>query len=136
MKEKNSLLSNEEKTSCRSAVGQLNWLAGKSRSDIRFSVIEARGGSQAGQIIFLTDGKSNTCPLWNYSKIKRVLKSTKAAEALPFLEGCDVAMFINKLVSELLLDDEKQLNIIAYTNNRSLYHAMHSLKQTLQLCAK
>ena len=29
------------------------------------------GGSQAGQIIFLTDDKSNTCPLyWNASKIK------------------------------------------------------------------
>ena len=111
-------MSNEEKT-CRSAVGQLNWVAGISRPDIIFSVCEAstnfkqatvadvlyvnkiiknvknykntilinfpqlnlnsvklqlftdasfnnipNGGSQAGQIIFLTDDKSNTCPLY------------------------------------------------------------------------
>ena len=117
-KKKSSLLSNEEKT-YRSAVGQLNWVAGISRPDIIFSVCEAstnfkqatvadvlyvnkiiknvknykntilinfpqlnlnsvklqlftdasfnnipNGGSQAGQIIFLTDDKSNTCPLY------------------------------------------------------------------------
>ena len=117
LKEKNSLLSNEEKTSYRSAVGQLNWVAEISRPDISFSVCEAstkfkqatvadvlyvnkiiknlknsknainfpqlnlnniklqlftdaifdnlpNGGSQAGQIIFLTDDKSNTCALY------------------------------------------------------------------------
>ena len=35
-------------------------------------------------------------------------------------EGCDVAMYINKLVSKLLFHDEKQLNIIAYTDHQSL----------------
>ena len=128
MKEKNSLLSNEEKTSYRSAVGQLNWVAGPSRPDIGFSVCESstkfkqatvadvlyvnkiiknlknsknainfpqlnlnniklqlftdaifnnlpNGGSQAGQIIFLTDDKSHTCPLYsNSSQIKRVVR--------------------------------------------------------------
>ena len=141
MKEKNSLLSNEKKTSCRSAVGQLNWVAGISRPDISFPVCEPstkfkqfnssrctisqqynrkcknskneirfpqlnlnniklqlfsdasfnnlpNGGSQAGQIIFLTDAKSNTCPLyWNSSKIKRVAKSTIAAETLSLQKG-------------------------------------------------
>ena len=38
---KNSLLSNEEKTSYRSDAGQLNWVAGISRPDISFSVCEA-----------------------------------------------------------------------------------------------
>ena len=38
---KNSLLSNEEKTSYRSAVGHLNWVAEISRPDISFSVCEA-----------------------------------------------------------------------------------------------
>ena len=41
LKEKNSLLSREEKTAYRSAVGQLNWVAGISRPDISFSVCEA-----------------------------------------------------------------------------------------------
>ena len=41
LKKKNSLLSNEEKTSYRSAVEQLNWIAGISRPDMSFSVCEA-----------------------------------------------------------------------------------------------
>ena len=36
LKEKNSLLFNEEKTSYRSAVGQLNWVDGISRPDMSF----------------------------------------------------------------------------------------------------
>ena len=55
-----------------------------------------------------------------------------AAEALPRAEGRDAAIYINKLVSELLFPDDKQLNIIAYTDNESLYHAVHTLKQTLE----
>ena len=89
------------------------------------------GESQPGQIFFLTDDKGNTCPLyWNSSKIKRVVRSTIAAETLPISEGCDVAMYINNLVSELLFHDGRQLNIIAYTDNQSLYDAAHTLKQT------
>ena len=174
-------MSREEKTAYRSAVGQLNWVAGISRPDISFSVCEAsakfkqatiadvlhankiikngksstneirfpqlnlnnielqlftdaslnnlpNGGNQAGQIIFLTDDKNNTYPLyWNSSKIKRVARSTIAVETLSLSEGCDVAMYINKLVSELLFYDGKQLNIIAYTDNQSLYMMLHIL---------
>ena len=91
------------------------------------------GGSSAGQVIFLTDDKTNTCPLyWNSSEIKRVVGSTIAAETLSLSEGCDVATHVNKLVSELLFHDGKQLNIIAYTDNQTLYDAAHTLKQTLE----
>ena len=41
-------------------------------------------------------------------------------------------MYINKSVSEILYHDGKQLNIIAYTDNQSLYDAAHTLKQTLE----
>ena len=44
--------------------------------------------------IFVTDDKSNTCPLcWNSFKIKRVIRSTIAAETLSLSDGCDVAMY-------------------------------------------
>ena len=185
-KERNSSLTNEEKTLYRSAVGQLNWVAGMSRPDISFSVCEAstkfkqatiadviyvnkiirnlknsnhvikfpqlnlenlklqlftdacynnlpNGGSQGGQIIFLTDDKNNTCAFyWNSSRIKRVVRSTISAETLSLSEGCDVAIYVDKLVSELLYHDGKLLDITAYTNNQSLYDAAHSTKQTLE----
>ena len=73
----------------------------------------SNGGSQAGQIFFLTDDKSKTSPLyWNSSKIKWVVRSTIAVETSSLSEGCDVGMYINKLVSELLCHDGKQLNTI------------------------
>ena len=51
-------------------------------------------------------------------------------ETLSLSEGCDVAMYINKLVPGLF-HDGKQLNIIAYTDNQSLHDGAHTLKQTL-----
>ena len=45
-------------------------------TDASFNNLSNRG-SQAGHIIFSTDDKSNTCPLyWNSSKIKRIARST------------------------------------------------------------
>ena len=41
MPDHNSLLTEAERTQYRSAVGQLNWVAGISRPDINFSVCEA-----------------------------------------------------------------------------------------------
>ena len=41
-------------------------------------------------------------------------------------------MYINKLVSELLFHDGKQLNIIAYTDNQSLFDVAHTFKTNLR----
>ena len=88
---------------------------------------------QAGQIIFLTDDKRNTCPLYsNSSKIKRVTRSTITAKALHLSKGCNEAIHINRLVSELLFHDGKHLNITVYADNRGLYNAAHTIKQTLE----
>ena len=186
MKDRKSPLTASENTLYRSAVGQLNWIAGISRPDISFSVCESstkfanptiadihhvnkiirnvknsksiikfpkldlkttkiqlftdasfnnlpNGGSQAGQIIFLTDSYNNCCPIyWNSSKIKRVVRSTIAAETLSLSDGCDVAIYANKLISEIVSPDGKMLEILAYTDNQSLYDAAHSMKQTLE----
>ena len=40
---------------------------------------------------------------WNSSKIKRVVRSTIAAEMLALSDGCDVAIYINRLVSLVIL---------------------------------
>ena len=78
-------------------------------------------GSLAGLIIFLTDLQNRTCPLyWNSSKIKRVVCSTSAAKTLSLSDGCDVAMYINRLVLKIVLVDGSQLDIITYTDNQSL----------------
>ena len=73
------------------------------------------------------------CPLyWNASKIERVVHSTTAAETLSLVDGCDVAIYINNMLTELLHTKPNCLSITAYTNNQSLYDTVHSMKQTLE----
>ena len=79
--------------------------------------------------------KATHAHFWNSSKIKRLARSTIAPETLSLSKGCNAAMYINmKHVSIRIIIwyyDEKQF-IIPYTDNQSLYHAAHSLKQTLE----
>ena len=87
------------------------------------------GGSQAGQIIFLSDSRNNCCPVyWNSSKIKRVVRSRLAAETLALSDGCDVTFYVNKLLSKLVHADRDSLSVTAYTENKSLHDAVHSTK--------
>ena len=74
------------------------------------------------------------CLYWNSSKIKRVVHSTIAAETLSLVHGCDVAIYINNLLSEILHTQPNCLSITAYTDNQSVYDAVHSIKQTLVKC--
>ena len=69
---------------------------------------------------------------WKSSKIKRDVCSTIATETLSLSDGCDVAIYINRLVSEILPVDGSQLDIITYTDNQNLYDAVNSMKQTLE----
>ena len=63
------------------------------------------GSSEAGQIIFLSDSRNSCCPVyWNLSKIKRVVRSTLAAETLTS-DGCNVSFYVNKVLSELIHTD-------------------------------
>ena len=42
-------------------------------------------------MIFLTDFHRKCCPLiWNSSKVKKVVRSTLAAETLAHNEGCEI----------------------------------------------
>ena len=64
------------------------------------------GSSEAGQIIFLSDSRNNCCPVyWNLSKIKRVVRSTLAAETLALSDGCDESFYVNKVLCELIHAD-------------------------------
>ena len=90
------------------------------------------GDRQTGQIIFLTDGKSKTCQLyWNSSKNQKSSKINHSSRGIVSFRRVWCS-YIKKLVSELLFHDGKRLNIIAYTDNWSIYDAVHTLKQTLE----
>ena len=63
-------------------------------------------------------------------KVKIVVHSTIAAQSL--VDGCDVTIYINNLLSELLHTKPNCLSITTYTDNQSLYEAVHSMKKTLE----
>ena len=88
------------------------------------------GGSQGGQIVFLVDKNNNSCPLaWKSNRIKRVVKSTLAAETLSFVEGCDMGIFMSKIVSEIITGaNSSSLPVTCMTDNKSLYDAAHTTR--------
>ena len=179
---KNSDLSEQEKASYRSLVGQLNWIATQTRPDIAFEVcelssmfktatvaellrlnklvlklqknniilsfpgmqsldeciIEAYADasfanlngsfSQGGFVIFLKDNQDNRCPVfWESRRVKRVVKSTLAAETLALIDCAETAIYIKHILQELSKGFE--IPIHCYTDNKSLADSLASKKQ-------
>ena len=84
---------------------------------------------------FLCDDNNKCCPLsWNSSRIRRVVRSTIGAETLSLIEGCDTALYISEMVSEISkrmnTKAPSPVNIEALTDNQSLFDTIHSTKQT------
>ena len=75
--------------------------------------------SAGGFIIFLADNKGNVCPLyWESRKIRRVVKSTLAAETLAAADAIDNAYYIGEILSEILFKNKKDIPIDLYVDNK------------------
>ena len=95
-------------------------------SDASFKSLPG-GASQGGFILLLSDETGNICPLqWKSKKIKRVVKSTLAAECLALQEACETAFYLKSILAEILGIDISQIKIDCYTDNRSLRDSLHS----------
>lgn len=83
--------------------------------------------SMGAYVVFLIGENKRCCPLvWNASKIKRVVRSTLAAEALSLMLGLEAALYVRSILSELLITPK--IPVIAYVDNRSVVEAVHSTK--------
>ena len=88
------------------------------------------GGSQGSLLVFIVDeqGISNLL-CWQSSKIKRVVRSTLAAETLALSNCIDSSIYIAKLYQEILYGNSNQtLPIEIYTDNKSLVASLYSAK--------
>ena len=88
-------------------------------------------GSQGGFIILIIGSNNKYAPLkWQSRKIKRVVKSTLAAETMALLEGTECCFLIKSTLLGILglSNDTNLLRIKAITDNKSLYDAVHSTK--------
>ena len=87
------------------------------------------GASQGGYVILLSDKEGNTCPIhWQSRKIKRIVKSTLAAECLALQEACETAFYLKTVLTEILNRSKKDIHIDCFTDNKSLVDSLHSSK--------
>ena len=97
-------------------------------SDASFANLPG-GGSQGGFIILLRDPVGSRCPIyWQTRKIRRVVKSTLAAEALALLDCAEAAVYVAAVMSELAHCVSK-VKIHCYIDNKSLLDALYSSKR-------
>ena len=72
---------------------------------------------------------SDACIIsWSSTKVKRVVRSTIAAEALSLQEGLEDAMYLKTLITELLPKQDNSLPIVAIVDNKSVIEALNSTK--------
>ena len=92
------------------------------------------GGSQGGYIIFLVGSNNKYMPIaWQSKRIKRIVKSTLAAETLAMVDMAEACIYYRKLLLELLQleDNSTNIEIICKTDNSCHYDAVHSITQIL-----
>ena len=97
-------------------------------SDAAFGNLVDGVSSGGGHVIFLADNSSRCALLaWKANKIRRVVRSTMAAEALALEECLEHAIYLRSLLKEMtggLIDPR----IEAWTDNRDTYAAVYSTK--------
>ena len=90
------------------------------------------GGSQGGYVIFLQGETGKYLPIsWQSKRIKRVVKSTLAAETLAMVDAAEAAVYYRKFLLDLLglCDSIRVVPIVCCTDNSSMYDAVHSSTQ-------
>ena len=98
-------------------------------SDASHSNLPDGVSSAGGFVIFLVDGQSNACPLyWESRKIRRVVKSTLAAETLAAADAIDSAYYIGHILSQILSDGKSKIPIELFVDNKSLFDNVYSVK--------
>ena len=86
-------------------------------------------GSTHGSIAWICDNSGKCCPLfWQSKKIKRVVRSTLAAEALSLQEGLEASVYFRHLIEEILGLMKGTIDIYAFVDNKSVIESVYSTK--------
>ena len=84
--------------------------------------------SQGAHVIFLK-GKRNFSPVtWQSKKIRRIVKSTLAAEALALDDAADSCFYLKTLLQEVTGSSKECFPITLKTDSRNLHDAVYSTK--------
>ena len=84
-------------------------------------------GSQGGFLCFLVDRNGVYCPIaWQSRKVKRVVKSTLAAECLCAVEAAELTVYIAELIRNVFQNPSMSIDTFVYCDNKNLVNAVHS----------
>ena len=98
-------------------------------TDASLGNINEGTGSTGAHIVWLMDNSGRCCPVnWKAHKIKRVVRSTLAAETLSLQEGLETAYYYRQMVEEILGLESKTIPIEAYIDNKSVIEAILSTR--------
>ena len=86
------------------------------------------GGSQGGYVIFLSDGDKLSPIAWQSRRLRRIVKSTLAAETLALLDVAEAGIYLENLLCELLNLNPGRFPVKCYVDNKSLVEAVYSTK--------
>ena len=104
-------------------------LAVKIYSDASFQNLPDQVSSGRGHVIFLTGDDNLAATLaWNSNKVKRVVGSTIAAEALSLQAAISHGFYLKEILIEIQGVDKEDIPIKAYTDSRNLYEAVYLTK--------
>ena len=96
-------------------------------SDAAWANLPDEVSSTMGYVIFLVGDEEKCAPLcWKSNKIKRVVRSTLAAETLALVEMIEMMVYVRSLLKETGLFTTNPL--IAVVDNQSLRDAIYSTK--------
>ncbi len=94
-------------------------------SDASFNNLP-NAGTQGSYVTFLVDQNGCFCPIaWQSRKVRRVIKSTIAAECLAAVEAAEMSIFLAYLVKDIL-ELPKLIDTFVYCDNKNLVNAAHS----------
>ena len=99
-----------------------------SYSDASYANLPDKTNSTLGYIIWLVGDYNICCPLsWRANKIKRICRSTLAAEKMALVEGLEECQYLRALLYELQIFITENY-ISCYVDNMSLCDAVYSMK--------
>ena len=113
-------------------LGNLNNIKIVTYSDASHANLPDGTSSAGGFMVFLQGENGNSCPIyWESKKIKRVVRSTLAAETLASSESIETSYYVRNLLIGILnkTENNKDFHIIAHVDNKSLYENVYSTKK-------
>ena len=81
------------------------------------------GGSQGAYVVYLSDGVSRSLVSWQSRKLRRIVKSTLAAETLSPIDGAECGILIQKILCDSFGISS---NIQCFSDNASLVESVDS----------